>query len=70
MAGQTKRLVGKDGEVYAATKGELVEGNGTTALADGYYIVADIAASGSTLPSGLKAGDTCRRRQSYTFKFD
>ena len=56
MAGQTKRLVGKDGEVYAATKGELVEGNGSTPLADGYYIVADIAASGSALPAGLQPG--------------
>lgn len=56
MADQTKRLVGKDGEVYAATKGALIEGNGSTALTDGYYIVAAIAASSSALPSGLQAG--------------
>lgn len=56
MAGETKRLVGKDGEVYAATKGTLVEGNGSTALTDGYYIVAAIAATSSALPTGLQAG--------------
>lgn len=56
MAGETKRLVGKDGEVYAATKGALVEGNGSTALTDGYYIVAAIAATSSALPAGLQAG--------------
>ena len=56
MAGETKRLVGKDGEVYAATKGTLVEGNGSTALTDGYYIVAAIAATSSALPAGLQAG--------------
>lgn len=56
MADQTKRLVGKDGEVYAATKGALVEGNGSTALTDGYYIVAAVASTSSALPTGLKAG--------------
>ena len=56
MADQTKRLVGKDGEVYAATKGTLVEGNGSTALTDGYYIVAAVASTSSALPSGLQAG--------------
>ena len=56
MAGETKRLVGKDGEVYAATKGALVEGNGSTALTDGYYIVAAVASTSSALPAGLQAG--------------
>lgn len=56
MADQTKRLVGKDGEVYAATKGTLIEGNGSTALTDGYYIVATVAATSSALPAGLQAG--------------
>ena len=56
MAGETKRLVGKDGEVYAATKGVLVEGNGSTALTDGYYIVAAVASTSSALPAGLQAG--------------
>ena len=56
MAGETKRLVGKDGEVYAATKGTLIEGNGSTALTDGYYIVAAVASTSSALPSGLQAG--------------
>ena len=56
MAGETKRLVGKDGEVYAATKGELIEGNGSTALTDGYYIVAAVASTSSALPTGLQAG--------------
>ena len=56
MADQTKRLVGKDGEVYAATKGTLVEGNGSTALTDGYYIVAAVASTSSALPTGLQAG--------------
>ena len=56
MADQTKRLVGKDGEVYAATKGELIEGNGSTALTDGYYIVAAVASTSSALPAGLQAG--------------
>lgn len=56
MAGETKRLVGKDGEVYAATKGTLIEGNGSTALTDGYYIVAAVAATSSALPAGLQAG--------------
>lgn len=56
MADQTKRLVGKDGEVYAATKGVLIEGNGSTALTDGYYIVAAVASTSSALPAGLQAG--------------
>ena len=56
MAGETKRLVGKDGEVYAATKGELIEGNGSTALTDGYYIVAAVASTSSALPAGLQPG--------------
>lgn len=56
MAEETKRLVGKDGEVYAATKGALVEGNGSTALTDGYYIVAAVASTSSALPAGLQAG--------------
>ena len=56
MADQTKRLVGKDGEVYAATKGNLIEGNGSTALTDGYYIVAAVASTSSALPTGLQAG--------------
>ena len=56
MAGETKRVVGKDGEVYAATKGTLIEGNGSTALTDGYYIVAAIASTSSALPTGLQAG--------------
>ena len=56
MADQTKRLVGKDGEVYAATKGTLIAGNGSTALTDGYYIVAAVAATSSALPAGLQAG--------------
>lgn len=56
MADQTKRLVGKDGEVYAATKGALIEGNGSTALTDGYYIVAAVASTSSALPTGLQAG--------------
>ena len=56
MAGETKRLVGKDGEVYAATKGTLIEGNGSTALTDGYYIVAAVASTSSALPAGLQAG--------------
>lgn len=56
MADQTKRLVGKDGEVYAATKGTLIEGNGSTALTDGYYIVAAVASTSSALPAGLQAG--------------
>lgn len=56
MAEETKRLVGKDGEVYAATKGTLVEGNGTTPLTDSYYIVAAVASTSSALPAGLQAG--------------
>ena len=56
MAGETKRLVGKDGEVYAATKGLLVEGDGATPLTEGYYIVAAVASTSSTLPNGLKPG--------------
>ena len=56
MAEETKRLVGKDGEVYAATKGALIEGNGSTALTDGYYIVAAVASTSSALPAGLQAG--------------
>lgn len=56
MADKTKRLVGKDGEVYSAVKGALVEGNGSTALADGYYIVSAVAASDSSLPDGLQPG--------------
>ena len=56
MAGETKRLGRKNGEVYAATKGELIEGNGSTALTDGYYIVAAVASTSSALPAGLQPG--------------
>lgn len=56
MAEKTKRLVGKDGEVYSAVKAAPVDGNGSTALTDGYYIVSSIASSGSTLPEGLQPG--------------
>lgn len=56
MAEKTKRLVGKDGEVYSAVKGLPIEGNGSTALTDNYYIVSEIVASGSALPEGLQPG--------------
>ncbi len=58
MAGEKKRLIGRDGEVYAAAKGALIEGGADAASlnADTYYIVKSVAATGSTLPAGIEPG--------------
>lgn len=50
----TKRLVGKDGKICTCTKGTEIIGDGTAALADGYYVATSILASGSGLPTGLQ----------------
>lgn len=52
-----KRLTGKDGKLYLATKGAEVIGNGTTKLAKGsFYIPTVIAATSSGFPANAKVG--------------
>lgn len=52
-----KRLTGKDGKVFLATKGAEVTGDGTTKLAKGsFYIPTVILASGSGFPANAKVG--------------
>lgn len=52
---EIKRLTGKDGKVFKATKGEEVTGDGATALAKGkFYIPTKVAATSSGFPTGTK----------------
>lgn len=65
MVDKTKRLVGKDGEVYTAVKGEVIEGDGTKTLADGYYIVVAVAET-TALPKGLQKGFVFKGAETMT----
>ena len=56
MAGR-KRLTGRNGKVYQATKGEIITGNGETVLTKGkFYIPLTIAATGSGFPENTQVG--------------
>lgn len=57
----TKRLIGRDGNVYTVKRGTVIIGDGTTKLTKGYYAAIDIA-SESGLPEGLETG--------YVFRAD
>lgn len=53
---ERKRLIGKDGKVYQASKGTVVTGNGTTALTKGtFYIPVKIGAT-TGFPNGVQVG--------------
>lgn len=52
-----KRLTGKDGKVFLATKGAEATGDGTTKLTKGsFYIPTVILATGSGFPANAKVG--------------
>lgn len=54
---EVKRLTGKDGKVYLATKSAVVTGNGTTTLIKGdFYIPLNILATSSGFPAGVTKG--------------
>ena len=57
----TKRLIGRDGNVYTVKRGAVIIGDGTAKLIKGYYAAIDIA-SESGLPQGLETG--------YVFRAD
>lgn len=52
----TKRLIGKDGKVAKGVKGALITGNGSTALATGFYITKNVLSTGSGLPDTITSG--------------
>lgn len=56
------RLKGKDGKVSTGTLGTAIDGDGSTPLAEGFYVAGTILSSGSGLPTGLQTD--------YTFKAD
>lgn len=54
---EIKRLTGKDGKVFLATKSAVVTGNGTTALTKGsFYVPLNILSSSSGFPTGVTKG--------------
>ena len=54
---EIKRLTGKDGKVFLATKSAVITGNGTTKLTKGHYFVPlTILATGSGFPVGVTKG--------------
>lgn len=54
---KTKRLTGRDGKVYQATKSAVVTGNGTTTLTKGtFYVPLKIAATSSGFPANAQVG--------------
>lgn len=54
---EIKRLTGKDGKVFLATKGAEVTGDGTTKLTKGsFYIPTSILATSSGFQTGAKVG--------------
>lgn len=53
----TKRLTGRDGKVYLATKSAVITGNGTTKLTKGaLYVPVEIASTSSGLPANCQVG--------------
>lgn len=54
---EIKRLTGKDGKVYLATKSAVVTGDGTTTLTKGnFYVPLNILATSSGFPAGVTKG--------------
>ena len=54
---ERKRLTGRDGKVYQASKGALTTGDGTTTLTKGsFYVPVTIADSASGFPAGVTKG--------------
>ena len=54
---EIKRLTGKDGKVFLASKGAVVTGDGTTTLTKGnFYVPLNILESGSGFPTGVTKG--------------
>lgn len=54
---EIKRLTGKDGKVFLATKSAVVTGDGTTTLTKGdFYVPLNILASSSGFPAGVTKG--------------
>ena len=54
---EVKRLTGKDGKVFLATKSAIIIGDGTTTLTKGnFYVPLNILASGSGFPAGVTKG--------------
>lgn len=54
---EIKRLTGKDGKVFLATKSAVVTGDGTTALTKGnFYVPLNILATASGFPAGVTKG--------------
>lgn len=54
---ERKRLTGRNGKVYQATKGEIITGNGETTLTKGnFYVPLTIASTGSGFPANAKVG--------------
>lgn len=54
---EIKRLTGKDGKVYLATKSAVITGDGTTTLTKGnFYVPLNILATSSGFPAGVKKG--------------
>lgn len=54
---EIKRLTGKDGKVFLATKSAVITGDGTTALTKGsFYVALNILDSSSGFPTGVKKG--------------
>ena len=54
---EIKRLTGKDGKVFLATKSAVVTGDGSTALTKGsFYVPLNILSSGSGFPTGVTKG--------------
>lgn len=54
---EKKRLIGRDGKVYQASKSAVITGNGTTALTKGhYYLPLTLLDSSSGFPAGAQKG--------------
>lgn len=54
---EIKRLTGKDGKVYLASKSAVVTGDGTTSLTKGhFYVPLNILSSSSGFPTGVVKG--------------
>lgn len=54
---EIKRLTGKDGKVYLATKSAVITGDGTTTLTKGnFYVPLNILETASGFPAGVTKG--------------
>lgn len=54
---EIKRLTGKDGKIFLATKSAVITGDGTTALTKGnFYVPLNILSSSSGFPTGVTKG--------------